>query len=231
MTYLSCSRVLWSRLRRGFPVRSSSWSLGGRFSGRVISLSSLQLRSTHWRQRRKVWILTNTHLQHMLMRSSITPYQGMHRDVLLLLSYFHLHQLHEVEHPQWISDLCIYKIFIVCDDSFLALQSMLPAKSTNYPDEQQNTEEILKINSSIKSQYHCSLLPLTASQHKTNVQVYIRLALEIQCSSNHCVQLPLLHQSLLNLKCWNNPMIFHSSLTILMHNPGYYAWKGAPCTV
>lgn len=24
MTYLSCSRVLWSRLRRGFPVRSSS---------------------------------------------------------------------------------------------------------------------------------------------------------------------------------------------------------------
>lgn len=51
MTYLSCSRVLWSRFRRGFPVRSSSWSLGGRFSGRVISLSSLQLRSTHWQQR------------------------------------------------------------------------------------------------------------------------------------------------------------------------------------
>lgn len=53
MTYLSCSRVLWSRFRRGFPVRSSSWSLGGRFSGRVISLSSLQLRSTHWQQRKK----------------------------------------------------------------------------------------------------------------------------------------------------------------------------------
>lgn len=47
-THLSSSKLLWSRARRGFPVRSSSCSLGGRFSGRVISLSSLQLRSTHW---------------------------------------------------------------------------------------------------------------------------------------------------------------------------------------
>lgn len=50
-TYLSSSRVLWSRASRGFPVRSSSCSFGGRFSGKVTSLSSLQLRSTHWRNK------------------------------------------------------------------------------------------------------------------------------------------------------------------------------------
>lgn len=50
-TYFSSSRVRWSRASRGFPVRSSSCSLGGRFSGKVTSLSSLQLRSTHWRAR------------------------------------------------------------------------------------------------------------------------------------------------------------------------------------
>lgn len=52
-TYFSSSRVLWSRARRGFPVRSSSCNFGGRFSGKVISLSSLQLKSTHWRNKWK----------------------------------------------------------------------------------------------------------------------------------------------------------------------------------
>lgn len=50
-THFSSSRVLWSRARRGFPVRSSSCNFGGRFSGKVTSLSSLQLRSTHWRKK------------------------------------------------------------------------------------------------------------------------------------------------------------------------------------
>lgn len=52
-TYFSSSRVLWSRASRGFPVRSSSCNFGGRFSGKVTSLSSLQLRSTHWRNKWK----------------------------------------------------------------------------------------------------------------------------------------------------------------------------------
>ena len=56
-THFSSSRVLWSRASRGFPVKSSSCSFGGRFSGNVTSLSSLQLRSTHWRKsgKKKTW--------------------------------------------------------------------------------------------------------------------------------------------------------------------------------
>ena len=46
-SYLSSSRLLWSRVSRGFPVRSSSCSLAGRLSGRETSVISLQLTSTH----------------------------------------------------------------------------------------------------------------------------------------------------------------------------------------
>lgn len=60
VAYFNSSRVLWSRTSLGFPVRSSSCSLGGMFSGNVTSVSSLQLRSTHWRQEReKRWALRN----------------------------------------------------------------------------------------------------------------------------------------------------------------------------
>lgn len=51
VTYFSSSRVLWSKANLGFPVRSSSCSFGGRFSGNVTSLSSLQLRSTHCKRK------------------------------------------------------------------------------------------------------------------------------------------------------------------------------------
>lgn len=97
MTYLSCSSVLWSRLSRGFPVRSSSCSLGGRFSGSVISLSSLQLRSTHWKQEEE----TFTQQAQGLAVNGSTAWRT--RPPLLpplppplSLSYFHLHQLHDL---------------------------------------------------------------------------------------------------------------------------------------
>lgn len=79
IAYFSSSSVLWSRTSLGFPVRSSSCSFGGRFSGNVISFSSLQLRSTHWRKKQTSnesgWIPvhqpSNSHI-YWIMQGSIS---------------------------------------------------------------------------------------------------------------------------------------------------------------
>lgn len=51
MAYLKTLRVLCSRIRLLFPVRSSSWRVAGSESGSWISVSSLQLRSTSYKCR------------------------------------------------------------------------------------------------------------------------------------------------------------------------------------
>lgn len=55
---------------------------------------------------------------------------------------------------------------------FAAVQSTGPYKSTNYPAEEQNTEKLIRIKSSIESQYQRKLLPSPWSRHNTNVLVY-----------------------------------------------------------
>lgn len=100
-TYFSSSRVLWSRASRGFPVRSSSWSFGGRFSGKVTSLSSLQLRSTHWRNQgkqevrawRSEWFYTPTPALRISLTIHYSILAKCRKIGCLLPSHKHLKQI------------------------------------------------------------------------------------------------------------------------------------------
>lgn len=123
-TYFSCSRVLWSRFRRGFPVRSSSWSFGGRFSGRVISLSSLQLRSTHWQQQRAD-VNTRTNA-HALQSQGI---KDMHYcPWLTFISISCMTSGKTSMALEWAMSVCIRRQFIMVVGTVF---SMLPLRSTS----------------------------------------------------------------------------------------------------
>ena len=106
-THFSSSRVLWSRASRGFPVRSSSCSFGGRFSGNVTSLSSLQLRSTHWRKsgKEKTWPAEVVQVVLMLCcrRISLTIHCTVTAKCRNHVCWLALHSYNGLGLPAWLS--------------------------------------------------------------------------------------------------------------------------------